>query len=121
MKYTLAQTVSDARPADMAGHTLLVWTREYIAQYDTAYGAKPAVRVDVVDLTDDGTEYIGLLWFGHRLTQQLRKVQADPQLGRMVKAGDDDAAPWELKPPNQRDIDLADSWDGAAEEEIEEL
>ena len=55
------------KPADVAGHTLIVYPTELIGEIQTTYGPSDAIRVNVHDLTAaaNGEEatYHDVLWF----------------------------------------------------------
>ncbi len=100
-----AQGGDTAKPADLAGHLLIVKPNDYRTGILTSFGEKDAVSVDLVDLDDVdpdtgevGHQYHGALWFSGALVGSCKNQIGTLVLARMsqgtAKAGQ--SPPWLL-------------------------
>lgn len=98
------------KPAEVHGHTLIVWPIEVVPEVKTDYGISDAIRVNVHDLTAaaDGNDatYLGVLWFPVGLVNSLRSRIGTHLLVRM-----DQGTP---KPGQSPPWTLTDMQDNAA-------
>lgn len=92
-----AASSSDARPADLEGHLLVVEPLEYVASVPTAMGDKDAVRITIHDITDSAT-YEDVLWFPKVLVGSLKGRIGQKVLAVLGKgtAKPGQSAPWVL-------------------------
>lgn len=103
-----ASSVAGPRPADIAGHLLIISPVEYREKIDTVNGPADAIAVDLVDL-DLGTEHENVLFFNIALRGALKPRMGEHVLARIgqgtAKPGKN--APWILEDATGNEVDVA--------------
>lgn len=90
-------------PVDIENHTLVICPVEFLPHVKTQFTkdgeVSPAIRVNVADLSAEGTPvYSGVMWFNVKLYNGLKRQIGETILGRMTKgvASPGQSAPWQL-------------------------
>ncbi|CAB4214996.1 hypothetical protein UFOVP1616_25 [uncultured Caudovirales phage] len=102
-----ATSVAGPRPADIAGHLLIISPTEYRTEIDTVNGKADAIACDLIDLSL-GSEHENVLFFNIALRGALK-----PRIGQHVLARIDQGtakpgknAPWILVDATQNPADV---------------